>query len=148
MKFIIAAADEKIKEQLTGSTGSKTLEEQLQFSNAIKDIESSSFVQSSFVSNRTVKNLTDYYSLTLLKWTVGEKKFAINLLWINFFSIPPPPQNGKTHELRKKYSHINGFFLCPLDWRWGHFVFVLRPVSFCLSVCDLDFGVWHTFWKL
>lgn len=56
-----AAADEKIKEQLTGSaagTGSKTHQEQLQFSNAIKDIESSSFIQSSFVSNRSDKEKT------------------------------------------------------------------------------------------
>lgn len=56
-----AAADEKIKEQLTGSaagTGGKTHQEQLQFSNAIKDIESSSFIQSSFVSNRYDKEKT------------------------------------------------------------------------------------------
>lgn len=56
-----AAADEKIKEQLTGSstaTESKSHQEQLQFSNAIKDIESSSFVQSSFVSNRADKEKT------------------------------------------------------------------------------------------
>lgn len=63
--FFKAAADEKIKEQLTGSaagTGSKTHQEQLQFSNAIKDIESSSFIQSSFVSNRYVRGFASIFS--------------------------------------------------------------------------------------
>jgi hypothetical protein len=50
-----AAADEKIKEQTTGSSDSKSHKEQLQFSNAVKDIESSSFVQSSFLSSRSVR---------------------------------------------------------------------------------------------
>lgn len=65
LNFFKAAADEKIKEQLTGSaagTGSKTHQEQLQFSNAIKDIESSSFVQSSFVSNRYVRGFASIFS--------------------------------------------------------------------------------------
>ncbi|XP_061171699.1 DNA-directed RNA polymerase II subunit RPB1-like [Saccostrea echinata] len=53
-----AAADEKIKEQTTSSKNSKSLKEQLQFSNAVKEIESSSFVQSSFSSNRTDKDKT------------------------------------------------------------------------------------------
>lgn len=65
LNFCKAAADEKIKEQLTGSaagTGSKTHQEQLQFSNAIKDIESSSFIQSSFVSNRYVRGFASIFS--------------------------------------------------------------------------------------
>lgn len=65
LNFFKAAADEKIKEQLTGSaagTGSKTHQEQLQFSNAIKDIESSSFIQSSFVSNRYVRGFASIFS--------------------------------------------------------------------------------------
>lgn len=53
-----AAADEKIKEQTTGTKESKSHKEQLQFSNAVKEIESSSFVQSSFSSNRTDKDKT------------------------------------------------------------------------------------------
>lgn len=80
LNFFKAAADEKIKEQLTGSaagTGSKTHQEQLQFSNAIKDIESSSFIQSSFVSNRYVRGFASIFSQK--KWVCFYKDYHLEL---------------------------------------------------------------------
>ena len=52
-----AAADEKIKNQSKADT--KSFEEQMKFSKSIVDIESTAFVQSSFVSNRKEKSDKD-----------------------------------------------------------------------------------------
>lgn len=52
-----AAADEKIKHQSKSDT--KSFEDQMKFSKSIMDIESSSFVQSSFLSNRKDKSEKD-----------------------------------------------------------------------------------------
>ncbi|XP_021344549.1 serine/Arginine-related protein 53-like [Mizuhopecten yessoensis] len=51
-----AAADERIKDQIKESQfgGASTVEDQMKFSSAVKDIESSSFVPTSFKSNRSV----------------------------------------------------------------------------------------------
>lgn len=69
-----AAADERIKEQTKEQPfgGASTVEEQIKFSGAVKDIESSSFVPTSFKSSRSEKTTGDDKKEDFLFGTAGE----------------------------------------------------------------------------
>ncbi|XP_069104293.1 serine/Arginine-related protein 53-like [Argopecten irradians] len=69
-----AAADERIKDQIKESQygGSTTVEEQMKFSSAVKDIESSTFVPTSFKSTRSERPATDDKKADFLFGTAGE----------------------------------------------------------------------------
>ncbi|XP_033760448.1 serine/Arginine-related protein 53-like [Pecten maximus] len=69
-----AAADERIKDQIKESQfgGASTVEDQMKFSSAVKDIESSTFVPTSFKSTRSDRPNTDDKKDDFLFGTAGE----------------------------------------------------------------------------